>query len=77
MSPRLEAAYGARLARLTDRLEALERTRKTLGYQATLARGYAVVRDGASLVTDVAGAKAARDLEIEFKDGRFKPGGEK
>ena len=74
VSPRLDAAYAARLARLSDRLAALERTRKTLGYQATLERGYAVVRDGVALVTDVAGAKGARALEIEFKDGRFKPG---
>ena len=77
VAPRLEAAYRARLTRLSDRLEALERTRKTLGYQATLARGYAVVRDGERLVTEVAEARSASALEIEFKDGRFRPGGEK
>lgn len=73
VAPRLEAVYRARLARLSDRLEALDRTRKTLGYRATLARGYAVVRDGETLVTDVARARSARALEIEFKDGRFRP----
>ncbi len=37
-----------RFRRLTDRLEALDRTRATLGYHQTLKRGYAVVRgDGA------------------------------
>ena len=36
----------------------------------TLARGYAVVRDGGDIVTSVAEAKAAKFLEIEFQDGR-------
>ena len=60
-----------RLSTLTDRLAALERMRGTLGYQATLARGYAVVRSGADIVTGVAEAKAAKFLEIEFQDGRM------
>ncbi|MDX8347747.1 exodeoxyribonuclease VII large subunit [Cognatiyoonia sp. IB215446] len=53
------------------RLAALDRVRETLGYVATLKRGYAVVRDEKAVVTDVAGAKAARDLQIEFADGRI------
>lgn len=53
------------------RLAALDRLRETLGYVATLQRGYAVVRGDAAVVTDVASAKAARDLEIEFADGRL------
>jgi exodeoxyribonuclease VII large subunit len=63
------AALDARMTRLSDRLEALDRMRRSLGYKATLARGYAVVRKGGAVVT---GAEAARGaaLEIEFRDGR-------
>jgi len=53
------------------RLAALDRLRETLGYVATLKRGYAVVRGDEAVVTNVADAKAARDLEIEFADGRI------
>ena len=38
------ALMQSRFARLAERLAALDRLRLTLGYQATLARGYAVVR---------------------------------
>ncbi len=77
LAPRLDASFGARLRNLSERLAALERTRRNLGYQATLARGYAVVRDGDRVVTGVEDARNASALEIEFKDGRFKPGGGK
>ena len=46
-----------RLQKLSDRLDALDRLRKTLGYKATLSRGYAVVRDGDAVVTTQAAAK--------------------
>lgn len=69
-----QAARGG-VARARVRLDGLERLRETLGYQATLARGYAVVRDGAGTVvtnSKVAGMAAA--LEIEFSDGRLNVG---
>lgn len=66
---RQDTALTSRLARLADRLEALDRTRRTLGYTATLARGYAVVRAGEAVVTGVAEAEG-KALEIEFRDGR-------
>ncbi len=75
LSARLEAAPRARLQRLADRLEALDRTRATLGYQATLNRGYAVVRGDGAVVTSKAGAEKAAALEIEFRDGRLSLGG--
>jgi exodeoxyribonuclease VII large subunit len=56
-----------------DRLAALGRTFATLGPQAVLARGYAIVRDAAGAV--LTGAAAARGLplvEIEFADGRLR-----
>ncbi|MDO6590273.1 exodeoxyribonuclease VII large subunit [Loktanella sp. D2R18] len=50
------------------RLSTLDRMHETLGYKATLARGYAVVHGADGLVTRAAGAKGP--LEIEFTDGR-------
>ena len=67
---RLDAAPAARLRRLADRLEALDRTRMTLGYGETLKRGYAVVRGDGAVVTGKAAAEAATVLELEFRDGR-------
>lgn len=59
--------------RWRDRLDGLERLRETLGYEATIERGYAVVRnmDGAVLSTAKA-ASSAGPLDIQFKDGHFK-----
>ncbi len=67
---RLAASAERRFTALRDRLEALERLRTTLGYEATLQRGYAVVRAGGDLVTAAAQAQAAPALEIQFADGR-------
>ncbi len=72
-SERLKAGWGRVLARQRDRLEALDRLRLTLGYEATLGRGYAVVWDGETLVTTAKAARAAGALEIQFQDGRFAP----
>ncbi|WP_294621781.1 exodeoxyribonuclease VII large subunit [uncultured Roseovarius sp.] len=52
-----------------DRLEGLDRLRETLGYKATLKRGYAVVRGDGDVVTTKAKAAKARALAIEFADG--------
>ena len=70
LAPRVVAMYRARLAAMGDRLEALERMRKSLGYEATLQRGYAVVRVGDEVITTAGAAKEAGALEIEFRDGR-------
>jgi exodeoxyribonuclease VII large subunit len=54
----------------------LARLLGTLSYKGTLARGYAVVRDGAGEVLTTAGrAQQAGALEIEFADGRVRLGG--
>ncbi len=59
--------------RLRGQLDGLERIRQTLGYEATLKRGYAVVRDQAGKVVMTAdAAKGADALEIEFQDGKVK-----
>ncbi|WP_298358768.1 exodeoxyribonuclease VII large subunit [uncultured Litoreibacter sp.] len=57
-----------------DELARLDRLRETLGYQATLDRGYAVVWDGEAIVTSKKAAKSADALEVQFKDGRFAMG---
>ncbi len=57
-----------------ERLEGLERLRMTLGYEATLERGYAVVRSDGAVVTDTKAAKKAGKLEIQFADGRITVG---
>jgi exodeoxyribonuclease VII large subunit len=54
------------LARRRDRLTSLERLHATLGYEATLRRGYAVVHGDGHVATKVADAQGAARLEIEF-----------
>ena len=52
-------------------LESLERLRQTLGYEATLQRGYAVIRnENGGIVTSVKVADVSKSLEIEFQDGK-------
>lgn len=67
LSPELPRA---RIARAAAAFEALDRLRVTLGYEATLRRGFAVVwSDGHTVTTAEAAARAAT-LEIQFADGR-------
>jgi exodeoxyribonuclease VII large subunit len=73
---RLKALGEARIARAQDRLDATDRLLRSLGYEATLERGYAVVRDTAGhLLTRRTEAEAAGALEIQFADGRLRIGG--
>ena len=69
LSKRLDAATTARLERLDTRLAASARMLETLSYQATLDRGYAVVRAGDALVTSRDTAAGAPQLDIQFADG--------
>jgi len=71
LDARLQQAPAQRFARLSDRLEALDRMRQTLGYQETLTRGYAVVRGDGRVVTSKTTAGAAGAIEIEFADGKI------
>ena len=76
LTARFRAAGEQNVRALRDRLDGLDRLRQTLGYEATLERGYAVIRDGGGAVlTRKAQAEAARGLEIQFADGRMKIGG--
>lgn len=74
LSARVDSAPAKRLAELDRRLEALDRTRLTLGYAETLKRGYAVVRGQGVVLTNRAAAETAQSLEIEFHDGRVNVG---
>jgi exodeoxyribonuclease VII large subunit len=68
----LSSAPARHIERWRDRIDGLKRLLDTLGYEATLERGFAVVRnaDGAILST-VKAAKGAGTLDIQFKDGYF------
>jgi exodeoxyribonuclease VII large subunit len=68
---RLRRAAEIRDADRRSRLDGAARLLDTLGYQATLARGYAVVRAAGSVVTSRTEAARAAVLEIEFRDGRI------
>ncbi|WP_113910992.1 exodeoxyribonuclease VII large subunit [Roseovarius dicentrarchi] len=68
---RLSAAAQRQTIAWRQRIDALDRLRETLGYKATLERGYAVVRADGALVTTAKAAKKATALEIEFADGRL------
>lgn len=58
-----------------DKLASLDRLRMTLGYEATLERGYAVVRDGeGQVLTRKAQADGAATLTIQFSDGMLETG---
>ncbi|RFP89753.1 exodeoxyribonuclease VII large subunit [Rhodobacteraceae bacterium 63075] len=74
LEQRVSEAGRRQMRQLSERLEAVDRLRETLGYKATLERGYAVVRgDGAVVKTKAEAAKAGA-LEIEFADGKLASG---
>ncbi|MDA9207601.1 exodeoxyribonuclease VII large subunit [Octadecabacter sp.] len=70
---RLASAAQTQTERSRTRLDTLDRMRETLGYRATLQRGYAVVRGDGEVVTTAKSAKKATALEIEFADGTLSP----
>jgi exodeoxyribonuclease VII large subunit len=73
---RLDAAAAGLMRQRQGRVAGLARLLGSLSYKGTLARGYAVVRDGAGeILTHHADAQAASGLEIEFSDGRLRIGG--
>ncbi|MEM9667444.1 MAG: exodeoxyribonuclease VII large subunit [Pseudomonadota bacterium] len=59
-------------ARLGDRLNAQAKLLETLSYQATLKRGYAVVRsDDGSIIRTVAAARENESVRLNFADGEI------
>ena len=71
LDTRLHAAPAQRLSALTQRLEALDRIRATLGPSETLKRGYAIVRGDGAVVTTRAAAEKAAVIDLQFWDGRL------
>jgi exodeoxyribonuclease VII large subunit len=74
LSRRMTEAHSGRISELKTKLDATDRLRETLGYRATLERGYAVVRGDGQVVTTQAAAGKSASLEIEFADGRVQIG---
>lgn len=55
-----------------QRLQGASQLLKSLSYQSVLARGFALVRNNdGRMVRDVATARAARHLDVQFQDGRL------
>ncbi len=76
LSRRLSEAGQRQVKGWRQRTFDLDRLRLTLGYEATLQRGYAVVwGEGGAVLTTKAEAAKARALEIQFADGRLSVGG--
>ena len=74
LAGRLSSSALAGQERRVRRLGEAERLLGALGYKATLARGYAVVRSEDRVVTRKAEAERARALAIEFADGVLRLG---
>ena len=72
----LSIAANQNVGGLKARLASLERLRETLGYKATLNRGYTVIRSGDAVITTTKQAKMSRVLQIEFSDGRLSVSGQ-
>ncbi|MEM9392671.1 MAG: exodeoxyribonuclease VII large subunit [Pseudomonadota bacterium] len=71
LSARLPQVFGQGYSERHTRLTALARVLESTGPQATLARGYAIVRNAeGAVVTQQADAAKAPMLELEFTDGR-------
>ncbi len=56
------------------RLHSVARLHASLNYQKTLRRGFAIVRDGDTIVATQEEARQSSKLEIEFQDGRLEVG---
>ncbi len=76
VTDRLGLVAQGQLSQARSRLQALARMHHSLGHPQTLARGFALVRDGSGKVlTTAKAAAAAGALEIEFQDDTLRIGG--
>ncbi len=72
IAERGERAFGQALAKRTERLASLWALIRSLGPEAVLARGYALIRDeSGALLRGVAQAEPGRLLDVQVSDGRF------
>ena len=73
LAKRARPALDRRLAALKDRLEIASKLLRTLSYEATLDRGYALIRDDAgAIIRSASLAKSQSELNIELADGSLK-----
>lgn len=75
LAPALDLVVRRRVGEAQKELASQTRTMHSVSYQATLERGFAVVRDGDRVISSKDNAKTASALELEFKDGRVKISG--
>lgn len=68
---RLDRVFRDRVKADRDRLDGLSRLHESLGYDATLERGFAIVREGDEVITTKARAAEAATVELQFKDGKI------
>jgi exodeoxyribonuclease VII large subunit len=72
LKQRADRAFGQGLARRRDGLASVWALVRSLGPQAVLARGYALIRDEAGiLVRSTAQASSGQGLSVQVADGRF------
>ncbi|MEZ5714316.1 MAG: exodeoxyribonuclease VII large subunit [Paracoccaceae bacterium] len=71
LSSRLARVAEQQVKTWRQKVEALDRLRETLGYKATLQRGYAVVHGDKGVLTSRKAAENSPPREIEFADGRL------
>ena len=70
LGQRLDPALRRQLEQAREGLARLDRLRLTLGYHATLARGFAVVHGPEGLLKTAAAARGVTDWQVEFADGK-------
>lgn len=69
INARLRPAITRRITAARETLDRLDRLRLTLGYHATLARGFAVIHGHDGLLKTAAEARRAAEWRVEFADG--------
>ncbi|QGX97694.1 exodeoxyribonuclease VII large subunit [Roseovarius faecimaris] len=70
-SRRLAELGSRQIKALKDQVAGLDRVLQTVGYEATLRRGFAVVRAGDTVISSQKAAAGEAHLEIQFADGRL------
>lgn len=70
-SQRLSELGTRQIKALKDQVASLDRVLQTVGYEATLKRGFAVVRAGDAVISSQKAAAKQPHLEIQFADGRL------
>ncbi len=74
LGQRFTTAANAQVRGWKQKIAGLDRVLKSLNYEETLKRGFAVVRGDGDVVTTKQAAEQARSLDIQFADGHLKLG---